>query len=129
MMGDLHLQHDISQRFITQQHCSTTVKVKLPTTHHGGTWGERRYSSHWFLTSALGGSVWSVSQPSRALPPCGKDHQYPLHRMMGVPESHLDAEARRKIICPCLGSNPGRPVKSDTILTDLIWLMHYNCIR
>jgi hypothetical protein len=38
-------------------------------TRHGGVWGERRYSSYSFLTSALDGSEWSASRPSRALPP------------------------------------------------------------
>jgi hypothetical protein len=27
----------------------------------------------------------------------------------------LDAEARRKILCPCRGSNPGRPGRSQTL--------------
>jgi hypothetical protein len=44
-----------------------------PTTCHGSTWGERRYSSYSFLTSALF--------------PQGKDLQYPLHRRLGGPQS------------------------------------------
>jgi hypothetical protein len=44
-------------------------KVKSdPATRHGGAWGERRYSSYSFLTSALDGSEWSASRPGRALP-------------------------------------------------------------
>jgi hypothetical protein len=44
----------------------------------------------------------------------------------------LDTEVRGKILCPCLGSNPGRPVRSET----LYWLSYpasscdgylYNC--
>jgi hypothetical protein len=27
----------------------------------------------------------------------------------------LDAETGRKILCPCRGSNPGRPVRSQTL--------------
>jgi hypothetical protein len=34
-----------------------------PTTRHGGTWGERRYSSYSFLTSALDGGEWKCSAP------------------------------------------------------------------
>jgi hypothetical protein len=49
------------------------------------------------------------------------------------PRAGLDAEARRKILCPCRGSNPSRPVRSQT----LYWLSypgyyvscasHHNC--
>jgi hypothetical protein len=31
------------------------------------------------------------------------------------PRAGLDAEARRKILCLCRGSNPGRPVRSQTL--------------
>jgi hypothetical protein len=47
-----------------------------PATRHGRAWGERRYSSHSFLTSALDGGEWLASRPGRALPP-GKGH--PVH--------------------------------------------------
>jgi hypothetical protein len=40
-----------------------------PATRPGGAWGERRYSSYSFLTSALDGGEWSESRPGRALPP------------------------------------------------------------
>jgi hypothetical protein len=46
-----------------------TLKKSCPDTRHGGTWGERRYSSYSFLTSALDGGEWSASCPGRALPP------------------------------------------------------------
>jgi hypothetical protein len=36
------------------------------------------------------------------------------------PKAGLDAETRRKILCLCRGSNPSRPVRSQsTILTEL----------
>jgi hypothetical protein len=36
----------------------------------------------------------------------------------------LDTEVRGKVLCPCRGSNPDRPVvQSDTILTELLWLL------
>jgi hypothetical protein len=31
------------------------------------------------------------------------------------PRAGLDAEARRKILCLCRGSNPGRSVRSQTL--------------
>jgi hypothetical protein len=31
------------------------------------------------------------------------------------PRAGLDARARRKILCPCRGSNPGRPFRSQTL--------------
>jgi hypothetical protein len=40
------------------------TKLKLSTTRHEGAWGERRYSSYSFLTSALDGGEWSASAPT-----------------------------------------------------------------
>jgi hypothetical protein len=37
------------------------------------------------------------------------------------PRAGLDAEARRKILCLCWGSNPSRPVRSQT----LYWLSYH----
>jgi hypothetical protein len=50
-----------------------------------------------------------------ALYPRGKD---PGNHCTGGwvgPSTGLDAEAREKIICLCRGSNPGRPVRSQTL--------------
>jgi hypothetical protein len=56
-----------------------------------------------------------------ALYPRGKDPRYPLDkRLGGPPRAGLDAEAWRKILCLCRGSNPGRPVSSQT----LYWLSY-----
>jgi hypothetical protein len=41
------------------------------------------------------------------------------------PRAGLDAEARRKILCLCRGSNPGRPVRSQT----LYWLSYTGSLR
>jgi hypothetical protein len=54
-----------------------TKMQSSPATRHGGAWGERRYSSCSFLTSALGGGEWSASRPGRALPP-GKEPPVPI---------------------------------------------------
>jgi hypothetical protein len=45
-----------------------TIK-SIPATRHGGAWGERRYSSYSFTTSALDGGERSASRPGRALHP------------------------------------------------------------
>jgi hypothetical protein len=81
----------------------------VPQHTYGGTGGERRYSSHLFLTSALDGGEWSSSRPGRVYPR-GMDPGYPLDRRLGGPKTCLDSEVREKIICLCRGSNPDRPV-------------------
>jgi hypothetical protein len=48
-----------------------------PATCHGGAWGERRYRSYSFTTSALDGGEWSASRPGRSLPP-GKGPLVPI---------------------------------------------------
>jgi hypothetical protein len=44
----------------------------------------------------------------------GKNPRYPLNRRLN-PRAGLDAEARRKILCLCRGSKPGRPVRNQTL--------------
>jgi hypothetical protein len=53
-----------------------------PATRHEGTWGERRYISYSYLTSALDGGEWSASRPGRALPP-GKGPPVPIVQEAG----------------------------------------------
>jgi hypothetical protein len=72
-----------------------------------------RYNSYSFLTWALDGGEWSASRPGRALPP-GKGPPVPIGQEVG-PRAGLDAGARRKILRLCRGSNPGRPVRSQTL--------------
>jgi hypothetical protein len=57
-----------------------------PATRHGGTWGERRYSSYSYLTSALDGVSGQRHAPA-ALYPRGKNPRYPLDRRLGGPQS------------------------------------------
>jgi hypothetical protein len=82
------------------------VKFSCPATCHGGTCGERSFSSYSYLTLAL--DVVSGQRHSPvALYPRGKDPLYPLDRGGWVgPRAGLDAGARRKILCLCRGSNP-----------------------
>jgi hypothetical protein len=77
---------------------------------------KRRYSSYSFLTSALDGDEWSASRPDRALPR-GKGPPVPIVQEAGWAP---DTEVRGKIIFPCRGSNPGRPVHSQA----LYWLSY-----
>jgi hypothetical protein len=56
---------------------SKKKKKSCPATRHGGTLGERRYSSYSFLTSALDGGEWSASRSGRALSP-GKEPPVPI---------------------------------------------------
>jgi hypothetical protein len=87
-------------------------------TRHGGVWERRRYGFYSFLTSALDGGEWSASRPGRTLPP-GKGPPVPIgtHWIGGWVGRRAgpDAGARRKILCPCLGSNPDRPARIQTL--------------
>jgi hypothetical protein len=84
------------------------TKQSSPATRHGG--------SYSFLTS---GGEWSVSRPGRALSR-RKDPRYPLYRGMGGPQSRSGHRRKVKILCPCRGSNPDRPVRSQA----LYWLSY-----
>jgi hypothetical protein len=61
---------------------SMSVKQNAPITRYGGAWGERRYSSYSFLTSAPEGGEWSASRSSRPLPP-GKEPPVPTVQEAG----------------------------------------------
>jgi hypothetical protein len=98
-------------------HPITNKSVSCPATRHGGVWpegGRGRYSSHSFLTSALDGGEWSASRPGRPYPR-GKDPRHPFVGAWVGPRAGPDAGARRKILCPCRGSNPDRPASSQTL--------------
>jgi hypothetical protein len=77
--------------------------VKL--SRHGGTWGERRYNSYSYLTSALDRGEWSASRPGSALPP-GKDPQYPLDRRLGGLQSRSGRRGQKKNPLPLPGIEP-----------------------
>jgi hypothetical protein len=47
--------------------------------------------------------------------PQGKNPWYPLDKRLDGPRPGLDAEAGGKILCLCLGSNPGRPDHSQSL--------------
>jgi hypothetical protein len=60
----------------------TFIKVKWSATGRTGAWGERRYSSYSFLTSAPEGGEWSASRLGLALPP-GKEPTVPIVQEAG----------------------------------------------
>jgi hypothetical protein len=91
-----------------------TFNVSCPATRHGGVWEDRRYSSYSFFTSALDESEWSASRPGPALPPGKGPGTHWIGGWVG-PRADVDAEARRKILCPCRGSNPDRPARSQAL--------------
>jgi hypothetical protein len=85
------------------------VTLSCPTTRHGGTWGERRYSSYSYLTSALDGGEWSESRPGRALPP-GKGPPVPIGYEAGwapqpVWTQRLEHTVTYRIKCPVCAYN------------------------
>jgi hypothetical protein len=89
-----------------------------PVTRHEGAWGERRYSSYSFSTSALDGGEWSASPPGRAFTPGERaPGTHCTGGWMG-PRAGLDTEATGKILCPPPGiepRSPGRPTRSQTL--------------
>jgi hypothetical protein len=84
-------------------------KSKVSHYRHAGDEGERNYRSYSLLTSALDG-VSGQPHASAALYMPGKDPRYPLDRRLGGPQSR--SGHRGKILCLCLESSPGRPVRS-----------------
>jgi hypothetical protein len=58
---------------------------------------------------------WSASRPGRALLP-GKGHPVPIGQEVWVGlRAGLDTEHRGKILCPCRGSKPDRPVAHPVV--------------
>jgi hypothetical protein len=81
-------------------------KVSIPATRHGGAWGERRYSSYSFSTSALDGDEWSASRPGRALPP-GKGPLVPIGQEAGwAPEPVWTQRLQEKSFAPAGNRTP-----------------------
>jgi hypothetical protein len=104
---------------------STLLKIKANTIllsqgklSHCMLWrhrGERRYSSYSYLTSALDGVSGQRFTPG-------------THWTGGWvgPRASLDAESRRRILCPCRGSKSGRPVRSQSLYW-LSWFLIEYC--
>jgi hypothetical protein len=73
-------------QYLEHNHIYTIVikKVKVSATGHDGAWGEGRYSSYSFSSSALDGGEWSASRPGCALPPRNKP-PVPIVQEVGWP--------------------------------------------
>jgi hypothetical protein len=88
------------------------------TTRHEGAWGERKYSSNSFLTSALERGECSASRPGRALAP-GKGPPVPIVQESGwAPEPVWTQRIEEKILSPLPGMeprSPGRLARSHTL--------------
>jgi hypothetical protein len=63
-------------------------------------WGERKYSSYSFSTSALDGGEWSVSRHGRAFTPGERTPGTHCTGGWVGPRAGLDTEVRGKILCP-----------------------------
>jgi hypothetical protein len=75
-------------------------------------WGERRYSSYSFTTSALDGVSGQHHAPAALYP------RYPFYRRLGGPQSRSGHRGYRKNPLPRPGiepRSPGRPVRSQTL--------------
>jgi hypothetical protein len=88
-----------------------------PATRHGSAWGERRYSSYSFFTSALDWGEWSVSRPRERTP-----GTHCTGGWVGL-RAGLDTEVTRNILCSCRVSNPDCPVVQSVVKT-LYWLSY-----
>jgi hypothetical protein len=90
--------------------CIPNIRVMLLksrlTTRHEGAWGERRYSSYSFLTSALDGGKWSASRLGRALAP-GEVLPVPIVQEAGwAAEPVWTQRLEEKSFHLCWGLNP-----------------------
>jgi hypothetical protein len=88
------------------------LKLKLKQSHYTpwNAWGERRYSSYSFSTSALDGGEWSASRPCRALAP-GKGPPVPIvQEAWWAPQPVWTQRLQEKSFRLCRGSNLDSPV-------------------
>jgi hypothetical protein len=105
-----HVNYTFSQAL---KFLGLTRFISCPATAMQAPRGEK-YNSYSFLISALDGGEWSASRPGRALPPGNDPGINCTGGWVGL-RAGLDTEVRGKILCLCRGSNPGRPVRSQTL--------------
>jgi hypothetical protein len=84
-------------------------------------WGERRYSSYSFTTSALDGGEWSASRTGRAFTPGERTPGTHCTGGWVGPRAGLVTEVRGKILCLCRGSNTDRPVVQPVVRHYTAW--------
>jgi hypothetical protein len=97
---------------------TTLIGSFHPFIGHKGPYGEYRYSSTLFLTSALEGGEGSASRPGRTLPP-GKT-RYPLYRWLGGPQGR-SGQVRKISPPPGFDSRTVQPVGSSTTLIVMLY--------
>jgi hypothetical protein len=103
-------------------HQQIKKKQSSPATRHGGAWGGgRKYSSYSFLTSALDGVSGQHHAPAALCPGDRTPRTHCTGGWVGL-RAGLVTEVRRKILCPCRGSNPDRPVPVHS--QTLYWLSY-----
>jgi hypothetical protein len=94
----------------------------VPQHTYGGVGEERIYNSYSFTTSELDKGEWSVSRPGSALPP-EKGPPVPIVQEAGWASEPVRTQTlEKKIFLPLPGidpRSPGRPVRSQTLLTEL----------
>jgi hypothetical protein len=113
------------RRFERQLDTSFLVNIKYyqhlkNVNFHGGVWGERRYSSYSFSTSALDGGEWSASRPGRAFTP-GERTPVPIVQESGWAKEPVWTQARGKILFSRRGSNPDHPVVQPIVRHYTAW--------
>jgi hypothetical protein len=85
------------------------IKKQSPCTPWRRLRGEE-YSSYSFTTSALYECEWSASHLAALYPPPGKGPPVPIGQKAGWAPESIWTQDRGKILYPCRGSNPDRPV-------------------
>jgi hypothetical protein len=97
----------------TSTYTGQQKKQSSPATRHGGSWGERRYSSS-FLTSALYGVSDQRHAPAALCPGERTPGTHYTRVWVGL-RAGLDTRVRGNILCPCRGSNPDLPVVQSVV--------------
>jgi hypothetical protein len=100
-------EDEVSPRFSHVDLPAEAVKLSCPATCHGGTCSYLHLGTRW---------RWVVSiTPRPRFTPGERIPGTNCTRGWVGPRAGLDAETRRKILCPCRGSNPGHPVRSQSL--------------
>jgi hypothetical protein len=92
-----------------------------PPIRHGGAWGERRYSSYSFSTSALDGGGWSASRLGRAFTPGERTPGTHCTGGWVSLRAGMDTEVTGKTLCPHRRSSPDRPVVQPVVRHYTAW--------
>jgi hypothetical protein len=115
----LNLFIKVARILISRKKCQIK-KVKQSHNMPRRRLGERRYRSNWFMTSALDGGGHRHSPAALC---SGERTPVPIEQEAGWgPRAGLDIEVRGKILCPCRGWNPDRPVAQSVVRHYTDWI-------